>query len=52
MVGDCPSDMHAAQNAGAECIAAAYGYGFPEERCVSEGVEFIRSPADILTRFT
>ena len=51
MVGDCPSDMHAAQNAGAEFIAAAYGYGFPEERCVSEGVEFIRSPAEMLTRF-
>ena len=51
MVGDCPSDMHAAQNAGAEFIAAAFGYGFPEERCVSEGVDFIRSPAEMLTRF-
>ena len=51
MVGDCPSDMHAAQKAGADFIAAAFGYGFPESKCVSEGVDFIRSPGEMLTRF-
>ena len=52
MIGDCPTDMHAAKNAGAEFIAVAFGYGFPEERCISEGIDYVNSPEDIIRQLS
>ncbi|MCQ2079993.1 MAG: HAD family hydrolase [archaeon] len=47
MVGDCPSDMRAAREAGVEFLAAAFGYGYPAERCRSEGLDFVEDIRDV-----
>lgn len=47
MIGDCPQDLEGARQAGAEFIAAAYGYGFPPGKCKEEGIPYVLSPRDI-----
>lgn len=47
MVGDCRQDLTGAREAGAEFVAAAYGYGLPAEECGAEGIPYVLSPGDI-----
>ena len=47
MIGDCPQDLEGARQAGAEFIAAAYGYGLPPGKCKEEGIPYVLSPRDI-----
>lgn len=47
MIGDCPQDLEGARQAGAEFIAAAYGYGLPPEKCREEKIPHVLSPRDI-----
>ncbi len=47
MIGDCPSDEKAAEQAGVRFVAAEYGYGYTAEKCERAGIEYIRSPAEI-----
>ena len=48
MVGDCPSDRKAAEAAGVKFVAAAFGYGYPENVCIKEGIDYIESPMDVI----
>lgn len=47
MVGDCRSDLNAANEVGVDFIAAAFGYGLPEKKCAAEGIEYIEDIRDI-----
>ena len=47
MIGDCPSDRRAAEQAGVRFIAASYGYGYPVDKCRKEGIKCIAAPSDI-----
>lgn len=47
MIGDCPSDRRAAEDAGVGFLAAAFGYGYPKEKCISEGLDFAENLSDI-----
>lgn len=48
MIGDCPSDRKAAEEAGIKFVAAAFGYGYPVDKCIKEGIEYIESPMDVI----
>ena len=48
MIGDCPSDRKAAEEAGVKFVAAAFGYGYPVDKCIKEGIEYIESPIDVI----
>lgn len=47
MIGDCPSDMKAAKEAGVGFLAAAFGYGFPVRKCETEGIPYAEHARDI-----
>ncbi len=48
MIGDCPSDEKAAEQAEVRFIAAEYGYGYTAKKCEMAGIEYISRPADIV----
>ncbi|MCQ2079992.1 MAG: HAD family hydrolase [archaeon] len=48
MVGDCPSDRRAAENAGVEFVAAAYGYGYSREECGRDSIMCMVTTDDLL----
>lgn len=48
MIGDCPSDRRAAENAGVGFIAAAYSYGYTEDECRRDSIRYIVTAEDLL----
>jgi phosphoglycolate phosphatase len=46
-IGDAPSDFHAAQNAGADCILARWGYGDPAALEPLSPLCFADDPAEL-----
>lgn len=46
-VGDAPTDLLAAQNAGMDCILARWGYGDPKELPLLEPLFFAGDPAEL-----
>lgn len=48
MIGDCPSDRRAADNAGVGFIAAAFGYGYSREECERDSISYMVTEDDLV----